>query len=115
MLELCFIFYRTPKIMTGLARERNRSALAWSLLGIGAWIGSEFFVGFTFALIYEVGAVMWGWPKPERAGFVLLTYLLALAGAVVGVTIVTRILRSKSTDDSFPVPPPPPNSQTQIL
>ena len=41
VLELYFLLYRIPRLMSGLARERNRSALAWSLFGIGAWIGAE--------------------------------------------------------------------------
>jgi hypothetical protein len=108
MLELYFIFYRTPKIMTRLARERSRSALAWSLLGIAAWIGGELFVGLALTTLYEVGAIMFGWSKAEPAGFKLLTYLLALIGAIVSVTIVARILQSKSKEVSFPAPPPPP-------
>ena len=108
MLELYFIFYRTPKIMTRLARERNRSALAWSLLGIAGWIGGELFVGFALGFIYEVGVIMFGWPQPEPNGFKFLTYILALLGAILSVTIVARILQFKSKDESFPVPPPPP-------
>jgi hypothetical protein len=42
MLELYFVLYRIPKMMTQLARERHRSAVAWSLFGILAWIGAEF-------------------------------------------------------------------------
>jgi L-asparagine transporter-like permease len=45
MIEIYFLIFRIPKMMTQLARERNRSALAWSLIAIGAWIGSELFVG----------------------------------------------------------------------
>ena len=52
MLELYFLIYRIPKMMTRLARERNRSALAWSLMGVGAWLGAELFVLFGAGLIY---------------------------------------------------------------
>ena len=108
MLELYFIFYRTPVIMTRLARERNRSALAWSLLGISAWIGGEFAVGFTLFFIYAIGIAFWEWPSPAPAAFLLFTYFASLGAAVVCVTIVTRILRSIPMVESFPVPPPPP-------
>ena len=108
MLELYFIFYRTPKIMTRLARERNRSALAWSLLGIGAWIRGEFAVAFTLFFIYAIGIAFLEWPSPAAAAFLLFTYLASLAAAVVCVTIVTRILRSIPEVESFPAPPPPP-------
>jgi len=108
MLELYFIFYRTPKIMTRLARERNRSAVKWSLLGIAAWIGGEFFVAFAVGTIYEIGVITLSWPASEPKGLVFLTYILALLGAILSVSLVARILRSKTTDETFPVPPPPP-------
>jgi hypothetical protein len=108
VLELYFLVYRIPKMMTSLARERNRSALVWSLIGIGAWIGAEFAVGFTLAMIYEIGVIARGWPESQTAGFRLVGYLAALIAALASATIVTRILRSKSTHESFPVPPLPP-------
>ena len=58
MLELYFLIYRIPKMMTRLARERNRSALAWSLMGVGAWLGAELFVLFGAGLIYGTGSVL---------------------------------------------------------
>ena len=54
MLELYFLFYRIPKTMTQLARERQRSALAWSLLAIGAWVGAEIAVGVGVGLVYAI-------------------------------------------------------------
>jgi Kef-type K+ transport system membrane component KefB len=108
VLELYFIFYRVPKMMTRLARERNRSALRWSLLGMGAWIGAEFAVAFAFALVYEIGVGIWDWPRPEPAGLRLLSYVLALVAALGSATIVSRILMSKSKEEFFPTPPPPP-------
>jgi len=94
--------------MTRLARERNRSAIKWSLLGIAAWIGGEFFVLFAVGFLYEVGAIAFGWPERAPAGLLFFAYVLALVGAILSVTMVARILRSKSLPESFPVPPPPP-------
>jgi hypothetical protein len=108
MLELYFIFYRTPKIMTRLARERNRSAFAWSLIAISAWIGGEFVVAFTLFFIYGIGIALWEWPSPAPPAFLFFTYLAALGAAVACVTIVARILRSIPTVVSFPAPPLPP-------
>lgn len=107
MLELYFLIYRIPKMMTRLARERNRSAIAWSLMGVGAWIAAELVVGFTAGLIYAVGVEFWGWPS-QSTGFNLLVYLIALAGALGSVTIVSRILTRKPREESFLPPPPPP-------
>lgn len=107
MLELYFLLYRIPKMMTRLARERNRSAIAWSLIGIGSWIGAELVVGFTAGLIYAIGVELWGWPS-QSAGFNLLVYVIALAGALVSVTIVSRILTRQPRTESFLPPPPPP-------
>jgi hypothetical protein len=107
MLELYFVFYRIPRMMTRLARARKRSAWRWSLIGIGAWIGGELVAGFAAGLIHGIGIMLWGWPV-RSPGFSALTYILALAGALISVTIVSRILAGKSTEESFPSPPPPP-------
>lgn len=114
MLELYFIFYRVPKTMTRLARERNRSALAWSLIGIGTWIGAELLVGFTVGVLYGVGVVFWGWPEDSTPN--AIAYVAALIAALVSVHIVTRILTNMPREKMFPSPPPPPefqNSETE--
>jgi hypothetical protein len=107
MLELYFLIYRIPKMMSRLARERNKSALAWSLIGIGAWIGAELVVVFTISLIYALGTEIWGWPE-RGSSFSLSIYVLALLAALISVTVVSRILTRKPREESFPSPPPPP-------
>ena len=109
MLELYFIFYRVPKTMTRLARERNRSALAWSLIGIGAWIGAELLVGITIGVFYAVGIEFWGWPDNSAPN--AIAYVAGLAAALVSVHIVTRILTSMPREKTFASPPPPPQFQ----
>ena len=108
MLELYFLIYRIPRMMTRLARERNRSALAWSLIGIGAWIGAEVLVVFGGGLLYGTGMFLFGWSEDIPAGVQLLLYLVALGAAIGSVTIVRRILQSRSQEKSEPLPPPPP-------
>jgi len=112
MFELYFVFYWLPKKMTQLARERNRSALAWSAMAIGAWIGTEagIVAGFTFAC--ALGTELWGWGEPSPAAQFGI-YLLALGAAALSVTVVFRMLRAKPRHDVFPVPPPPPKFSDQ--
>lgn len=107
MLELFFVFYWLPKRMTQLARERKRSAVAWSVIAIASWIGSEVGVFALAGIVYALGFELWGWEEPS-AGAQLLIYFLALGTAILSVTIVMRILRSKPRQDAFPAPPPPP-------
>jgi len=107
MLELYFIFYRIPKTMTRLARERNRSAVRWTILAIASWIGAEIIVGIALGLIHGVGIVLWGWPR-ESQGLNLLAYVIALIAALLSVTILTRILTNLPVDGILPQPPPPP-------
>jgi hypothetical protein len=112
MIELYFLIYRIPKMMSQLARERGRSALAWSLLGIISWLGAELFVSFSFGLIYGLGIALRGWPEEMPAGLMLLLYVVALAAAIGGFSLVRYILsslpREGETPDS-PQPPPPPS------
>ena len=108
ILELYFLFYRVPKMMTRLARERGRSALGWSLLGIGAWVGAELIVLFGAGLLYGIGEAVLGWPMPIPAGFKVLAYVLALVAALLSATLISRILMRPRTEKHFPVPPRPP-------
>jgi hypothetical protein len=108
MLELYFLIYRVPKMMTGLARERNRSALGWSLMGVGAWLCAEIFVVFAGSFLYGVGSYAFGWSLPSPPGLRLLLYIVALVAGLGGASLVQRILYSKSADDDRPLPPPPP-------
>ncbi|HEX5703658.1 MAG TPA: hypothetical protein VFX97_10705 [Pyrinomonadaceae bacterium] len=108
MLELFFLFYWLPKKMTQLARERNRSAVGWSVLAIGAWIGAEVGVFAAAGILIGMGSVLWGWDEEPSTGTQALIYLLALGTAILSVTVVIRILRAKPRHNVFPAPPPPP-------
>lgn len=109
ILELYFIFYRVPRMMTRLARERSRSALRWSLLGMGAWLGAELLVLFGFGLVYGVGIEIAGWPTPIPAGLRMAVYVAALVAALLSATMVSRILTRKPKEQTFLSPPPPPD------
>lgn len=106
MLELYFIFYRVPKMMTRLAREQGRSALGWSLLGIATWIGVEILVTFAAGIIYGLGAILLGWPRVMPPGAKLTAYILALVTAIGSVTILSRILSRKPKELVSPPLPP---------
>ncbi len=104
MIELYFIFYRIPKMMSRLAREQNQSPWKWSLLAIAAWIGGELVVAVILGIFYGVGVEFWGWPENEPALFTLLLYISSLAAAIGSVALVRRILTNRK---EFPPPPPP--------
>jgi hypothetical protein len=110
MLELYFIFYRIPKMMSQLARERQRSAVAWSLLGIAAWLGAEIVVivgiGVTYGIVSIItqGDVSDEFPPALR----LLTYVLAL-GAAIGSFLLTKRFLTSRPRPAFEPPPPPPS------
>jgi hypothetical protein len=108
VLELYFLIYRVPKMMTKLARERGRSAWKWSLLGIGVWLGVEFAVMIIAGVVYGIGEIILKWPEPMDSGYRLISYLLALVTAMVSVTFLSRYLTRIPREESLPVPPPPP-------
>lgn len=108
MIELYFVLYRIPKRMSRLARERNRSALGWSLMGIAAWIGAELVVAVGLSVLYEAGIVFWDWPEKEPAAFTLLFYVAALAAAIGGYALVHRVLLKLPNQKAFSEPPAPP-------
>lgn len=109
VLELYFIFYRVPKMMGRLARERKRSALGWSLLGIGTWIGAEMFAIFALTLIVRIALFAAGSADPEPVGVRYVIYLLGLVTALLAVTFLQRVLTAKGVIHYRPAPPPPPS------
>lgn len=108
MLELYFLIYRIPRMMTRLARERNRSALKWSLFAVFAWLGAEFLVMFMAGAGYATASLVFGWSAEMPAGFTFLMYIVALAAAIGAAALVRKILISKSAENDQPLPPPPP-------
>lgn len=108
VLELYFLLYRVPKMMTRLARERGRSAVRWSFLGIAAWLGAELAVMFGAGIVYGLGEALLDWPEPIAPGFKVFSYLLALVAALISTTIFSRILMRIPVAESLASPPPPP-------
>lgn len=100
-------------MMTLAARERGRSALAWTLIGIAVWLAAEFVVALAVGVIYAIVALLFDWPEDIPAGLdipdglKLIAYVLALGAALVSVTLVRRHLLS-SGERAYPSPPPPP-------
>src|SRR6185369_6688903 len=105
-IELYFLFYRLPKMMTQLARQRGRSALRWSLLGIGTWLGAEFAVILGGGIVYGIGQELAGWPEPMNPGYKVLVYVFALVAALLSTTLVSRILTKEPIPETLPPPPP---------
>lgn len=108
MVELYFLLYRIPKMMSQAARQRQRSALAWSLIGIGVWLVSEFVVAVALTLAYEIVALALDWPERITGGFRFLTYLVSLAAAIISVSILRRRLLATPVAALYKLPPPPP-------
>jgi hypothetical protein len=107
MIELYFLIYRIPKMMSRLARERNRSPVAWSLITIAAWLAAELIVGLGIGLTYGLLAIANDWPLEIPVGLRLLTYVLALGAAIGSCALVKRYLSGRPVQD-LPLPPPPP-------
>jgi hypothetical protein len=109
MLELYFIFYRIPKMMSQLARERQRSAVAWSLIGIAAWLGAEIVVVMGVAMTYAIVSIMTEGDVSEEFPPVLraVTYIAALGAAIGSFLLAKRVLTSRPKPAFEPPPPPP--------
>ena len=109
MLELYFLLYRIPKMMSQAARERHRSALVWSLIGVGVWLFTEFFVSVALVFGYAIAAAALGWPENYSAGFRFLAYIVSLVAALVSVSLVRRRLLATPPASLYNSPPPPPS------
>jgi hypothetical protein len=108
MIELYFLIYRLPRMMSELARERNRSAVGWSAIAIVAWIGAELAVIVVYGFIYAIGEAQWGWPEQPPGGLQFLIYIVALFAAILAASVIRRVLRSMPVNQPMLPPPPPP-------
>jgi hypothetical protein len=107
MVELYFLLYRIPKMMTRAAHERGRSALAWSLLGIGVWIGAEVAAAIAIGVLFRIVDLLIDL-HDIRPIVSIVRYFLALAAALISVTVLRWRLLSIPHHYSYQVPPPPP-------
>ena len=60
-------------------------------------------------MIYGLIAFSMGWPDQDPVVVRLLTYALALGRAILSFMLVKRILSSKGTNQTMPLPPAPPS------
>ena len=96
MFEIFFLAYYLPKRMRILAKERDRSALGWSLAAIGAWLGAEFLIIFIWIVIYGLGLIFWGWRGDvDRQPVTYVVYFIALIAGMVAADVVRRRLMAK--------------------
>jgi hypothetical protein len=94
MLELIFLLIVIPKRMTRLARERNRSALKWTLATILVWLVVETVVGVVLILMVFLSSHLLGTPEdPEPVS--TLAYIPALIAALISAEVMIRRLRAK--------------------
>ena len=94
--------------MTRAARERGRSALAWSLLGIGVWIVAEVVAAMAIGVLYAILGLVLDWEHGVPILLRVLGYFLSLAAGLVSVTFLRRHLLSTPRQYSYSLPPPPP-------
>ena len=94
--------------MSQAARERHRSALLWSLIGVGVWLFTEFFVAVALVFGYAIAAAAFDWPEQFPAGFRFLAYIVSLVAALITVSLVRRQLLATPPANLYNSPPPPP-------
>jgi hypothetical protein len=96
MIELFFLLIIIPRRVWVLAKARNQSALKWSLAAIGAWIGAEILMGAIIGILTVVLSQLGFFPQGNASAvFYIVTYLLILAAAATGATLIIRQLRKK--------------------
>ena len=106
MIELYFLLYRIPRMMSRAARERGRNPFAWSLIAIVLWIGTELVVLFAIGVMYAIVALLMDWGEDVPAGLRLIAYIIALLAALTSVWFLKKYLLG-SPHKIMPPPPPP--------
>lgn len=89
MIEIYVLFIYIPRKIRSLAKPRGQSVLAWSLIAIGAWVGSEFAVFFALGMLIAV------FPDLEKNGLLLFSgWLISFLAAGGALSLVVRQLRN---------------------
>lgn len=103
MIELIFLLIIIPLRVRALAKERNESALKWSLAAIGAWIGAEFAVGIILVVLWIILVRTGVAPRGTTLNILyIVNYLLVIGAAALGATLVVRQLRKKPISGTAP-------------
>jgi hypothetical protein len=95
MIEIMFLVYFLPKRMSILARERDRSGLKWALAAIGAWLGMEILINFTWGVVSSFGLAFWDWSEATVRTATVAVYVIGLVGGMVSADVVRRLLTAK--------------------
>src|SRR5262245_17151031 len=93
MIELVFLLIVLPRRMAELARERNRSALAWGFAASCAWIAAEIIVSIGITIAGLLSAAVWGWPDSSST-LTVIAYFPALAVGFLAGHLVKKRLES---------------------
>lgn len=95
MIEIYVLFIYIPRKIRSLAKPRGQSALAWCLMAIGAWVGSEIAVFFILGMLIVV------FPDLEKNGLLLFSgWLISFVAAGVALSLVIRQLRNMPVQSS---------------
>ena len=88
MFEIYILFFFIPRRVRALAKPRGQSALAWSLIAIGAWVGAEIVI--FVALVFLISLFQ----DLEKSGlFMFSTWIVSFLAAAGAVSLVFRRLR----------------------
>lgn len=88
MLEIYFLFFYIPRKVRRLAKERKQSAMAWSLMAIGAWVVIEVVL---LLIAQTIKSLM---PELSNNGFFLFcSYIIPLLCSILASDLVIKRLR----------------------
>ncbi len=99
MFELYFLLIHIPRRIRALTKERKQSALVWSLMTIGVWVGCETAVFFVAGVLMAINEEL------EKSGwFLFAAYILALGSAALSASLIISRLRKMPVTRSDEAP-----------
>ncbi len=109
MIELVLAIFVIPKIISPIAKVKNRSGVRWSLLAIGAFFVTEILIVGIYFFTYALLAKFFNWQQDVYQFWLTkLIYIVALIGGLGSADII-RIYLGKTDSTDFIKPPVPPN------
>jgi len=99
VLEIYVLFFYIPRKIRALAKPRGQSALAWSLIAMGAWIAAEIAAVIISMLLTSLIRNL-----EENGLFLFATWVISFLAAAGAVSLVFRRLRQMPLQHPGAVP-----------
>lgn len=91
-----------------VAREHNRSGIAWALIAVITFLGIQILVGLIFGFTIALGQEFGGWKEDLNGKSSAIANIIGMILSLIGILTISNYLNKISDGSSIDSPPEPP-------